>query len=155
MPGNEGLGGGLGNVRVDLRCRAGNVDLNRGGLLAHQPACHTLDPHRHVALAEDVFHGAERAVAAPGQTAGIEADLDLAQLALAVADDARAGQRLPSALAGLDLADQRGDAVGGLWAEDVVPAPYDRRQGAATDAEDLFDGELPGGVGIVGALILK
>ena len=84
MPRDEGLGRRLGHVRVDFGGRTGNFDFDRRRLLAHQPAGHPLDAHRHIGLAERVLHGAEGPVAAPRQTAGIEADLNLA-LGLAVA----------------------------------------------------------------------
>ncbi len=148
VPRDEGLGRRLGDVRVDLGRPAGEFDFDRRRLLAHQPAGHPLDAHRHVGPAEGLLHGAEGPVAAPRQAAGIEADPDLA-LGLAVADQAGPNRRLAVVPAGLDAADQLGDPVGGLRAVDVVSAAHHRGQRAATDAEDLLDGVLSGGVGIV------
>ncbi len=91
---------------------------------------------------------AEGAVATPGKTAGIEADLDLG-LRLAAADLAGLDERLAPVSQGLDAANQLGNPVGGLRAVNVVSATHDRGQRAAADAEDLLDGVLSGRVRIV------
>ena len=112
-------------------------------------------------LAQRLLHGAESPVAAPRQAAGIETDLDLA-LGLAVAGrgtrreptggcGSRRGKRLAVAQSRVDPANQLGDPVGGLRTVDVVATAHHRRQSAATDAKDLLDRVLAGGVGIVTA----
>ena len=98
MPRNEGLGRRLGDVRVDFWGPAGGFDFDRRRcLLAHQPAGHPLDLHRHLVLVQRVLQRAEGPVAAPCQAAGIEADLDLA-LVLAVVCLSGPDERLSLAL---------------------------------------------------------